>query len=69
LKQTLTGHSDDVWSIAFSPDWKTVASGSQDNTVKLWDAQTGGVKQSLTGHASVARILAGWEDVGERELG
>jgi serine/threonine protein kinase len=48
LKQTLTGHTQIVESVAFSPDGKTLASGSGDGTIKLWDAQTGGLKQTLT---------------------
>lgn len=36
-----TGHSDDVMSIAFSPDGKILASGSSDGTIKLWDVATG----------------------------
>ena len=36
-----TGHSDEVYSVAFSANGKTLASGSLDNTVKLWDADTG----------------------------
>ena len=38
---TLTGHSDSVFSVAYSPDGKHIVSGSYDNTVKVWDAATG----------------------------
>src|SRR5205807_7498911 len=40
-RQTLAGHRQGVLSLAVSPDGKTIASGSGDRTVKLWDATTG----------------------------
>ena len=36
LQQVLSEHSDDVWSVALSPDGKWLATSSEDETVKLW---------------------------------
>lgn len=47
---TLTGHSSGVKSVAVSPDGKMIASGSFDQTVKLWNLQQGEFKQTLKGH-------------------
>src|SRR6266542_2550487 len=47
-----TGHSNNVSSVAFSPDGKTLASGSWDNTIKLWEVATGHELRALTGHSS-----------------
>ena len=33
-----SAHSGRVWSVAFSPDGKNIVSGSQDKTIKVWDA-------------------------------
>jgi WD40 repeat protein len=37
---SLQGHAMQVWSVAFSPDGQTLASGCSDRTVKLWDVST-----------------------------
>jgi len=49
--QTLKGHSNRVYSMAFSPDGKQVVLGSYDETVRLWDAVIGAALQTLKGHS------------------
>ncbi|THH17761.1 hypothetical protein EW146_g3118 [Bondarzewia mesenterica] len=39
-----------VYSIAFSPDGKLIASGSWDKAVRVWAAETGEITAALTGH-------------------
>ena len=57
-KAELKGHDAMVYSVAFSPDGKTLASGSVDKTVKLWDAQTGQELATLKGHADNVTSVA-----------
>jgi WD40 repeat protein len=47
-----------VWSVAFSPDGKTLASGSYDNTIKLWRVSDGRLMKTLTGHGSSVLSVA-----------
>nr|WP_313954524.1 hypothetical protein [Aulosira sp. FACHB-615] len=49
---TLEGHNSRVNSVSFSPDGKTLASGSDDKTIKLWDISTGKILKTLTGHSN-----------------
>ncbi len=56
LDKTLVGHSDPVWSVAFSADGKTVVSGSEDKTVRVWETMTGKEKQTLKEDSPVNSI-------------
>src|SRR5262249_33009376 len=52
------GHTNFVGSVAFSPDGKALASGSEDRTVRLWDVATGKETASLMGHEGVVHSVA-----------
>jgi WD40 repeat protein len=58
LLHTLTGHSHAVWSVAFSPDGQTLASGNYDRTIKLWGMPDGKLLGNLTGHDKAVRSVA-----------
>ncbi|MGB8735615.1 MAG: caspase family protein [Rhodomicrobium sp.] len=45
------GHTGRVTSVAFSPDGRLALSGSDDNTLKLWDVESGRELRSFVGHA------------------
>jgi len=44
LRETLEGHTAEIYSIAFCPDGKTLASVSQDETLRLWPINKGAAK-------------------------
>jgi len=49
----LKGHTDNVTSVAYSPDGRYIISGSADMMVRIWDAETGAlVGRPLEGHTS-----------------
>jgi WD40 repeat protein len=56
--QTLEGHSNTVWSVAFSHDSTRLASASHDSTVKIWDASSGACLQTLEGHSDWVNSVA-----------
>ena len=50
-KRIFTGHTAEVFSISFSPDGKSILTGSGDKTAILWDLE-GNVLQNFTGHTA-----------------
>ncbi|MBD2214370.1 CHAT domain-containing protein [Nostoc linckia FACHB-104] len=48
-RNSFSGHTDDVYSVTFSPDGKMIASASKDKNIKIWNLD-GRVLQTLTGH-------------------
>ncbi|WP_339374041.1 WD40 repeat domain-containing protein [Crocosphaera watsonii] len=52
LHKTIRGHFKSVNSVAYSPDEKYLASGSWDNTVKIWEVKTGKLIRTFEGDFS-----------------
>ena len=49
-QQTLLGHTSFVNSVAITPDGRRAVSASEDNTLKVWDLETGEEEKTLQGH-------------------
>src|SRR5262249_37094711 len=56
--RALTGHTATVDAVAFSPDGRTVASGSVDHSVRLWETATGQEVRCFEGHAEDVKGVA-----------
>jgi len=54
----LSGHSAGISSLAFSPDGKFLVSGSQDESLKIWDLSTKKVTRTITKFGSAPTSLA-----------
>ena len=52
LVQTLVGHSEILFGMAFSPDGTKLLTGSLDNTARLWDIASGKEIRRFTGHTA-----------------
>ena len=53
----LIGHKVEVLSVVFSPDGKFVASGGNDNNIRLWDVASGEQLQEFTGHTDRPEVI------------
>jgi serine/threonine protein kinase len=62
---TYTGHSSAVEAVAWSPDGTRIASGSDDETVQVWDASNGQHFFTYTGHSTSVYKVA-WSPDGSR---
>jgi len=59
--EPLTGHTNSVFSVAWSPDGKTLASGSRDNTIILWDVSLESWKARACRRANRNLTRAEWQ--------
>jgi WD40 repeat protein len=55
---SLAGHTNSVFSVAFSPDGQHIVSGSYDKLVKVWSASARKEVSSLAGHTDIVCSVA-----------
>jgi WD40 repeat protein len=58
LVQTLTAHTDVVYTLDFSPDHKLLASAGYDRGIRLWDVASGNIVRELKDHSDTVYGLA-----------
>ena len=58
LLRTLNGHTSSVYAVAVTADGKRAISGSDDQTLKVWDLTTGKEQFTLNGHTNSVYALA-----------
>ncbi len=58
IRSTMQGHRNGITCVVFSPDGKTLVSGSKDRTVGLWDVPSGQQRATLQGHTHDVTAVA-----------
>lgn len=56
-RHTLQSHRDPVTCIAFHPIFSSLASGSEDYTIKIWDYELGEIERTIKGHTKAVLSL------------
>ena len=61
---TLEGHTDPVYSVAFSPDGKYLASGSFDKHLHIWNVKDGSLMRTYKGEGGIFEVC--WNKDGSK---
>jgi RNA polymerase sigma factor (sigma-70 family) len=57
VRMTFEGHGTGIYALAFSPDDKLLASGSDDGSIKIWNTTTGKEVKTLAAHQEVVSLV------------
>jgi len=58
----LSGHTETIWHVSFSPRGDRIISGGMDKTIRLWDVASGRALRTFTGHDNSIRQVVMSED-------